>query len=159
MRADAREIDVFAAAQSSPDDAMRSKYRSNAAYASGLVYQAAQQLFDLAGARAVYADSEIGRIFLDIIVATRHVTQNVDINTAEHGRARVNPPRPFSLLRGRFTNTVRKCLRSRPQCQTAARPSRPQISRACRVPRRRLRPEDRMRHLQPAAGRGSRASN
>ena len=71
---------------------MRSKYRSNAAYASGLVYQAAQQFFDLADARAVYADSEIGRIFLDIIVATRHATQNVDINTAEHGRARVNLP-------------------------------------------------------------------
>jgi resorcinol 4-hydroxylase (FADH2) len=92
MRADAREIDVLAAADQRPDDATRSKYRSNAAYASGLVYRAAQQVFDLAGARAVYADSEIGRIFLDIIVATRHVTQNVEINTAEHGRARVNLP-------------------------------------------------------------------
>jgi hypothetical protein len=43
-------------------------------------------------ALAIYANSEIGRIFLDIIVATRHVTQNVDINTAEHGRARMNLP-------------------------------------------------------------------
>jgi 3-hydroxy-9,10-secoandrosta-1,3,5(10)-triene-9,17-dione monooxygenase len=92
VRADAREIQALAAADQQPDSATRSKYRSNAAYASQLVYQAAQRIFDLAGARAVYSNSEIGRIFLDIIVATRHVTQNVDINTAEHGRARVDLP-------------------------------------------------------------------
>ena len=77
VRADAREIQALAAADQQPDSATRSKYRSNAAYASQLVYQAAQRIFDLAG---------------DIIVATRHVTQNVDINTAEHGRARVDLP-------------------------------------------------------------------
>jgi len=92
IRADAREIQGLAAANQQPDNAARSKYRSNAAYASGLAYSAAQRIFDLAGARAIYANSEIGRIFLDIIVATRHVTQNVDINTAEHGRARMNLP-------------------------------------------------------------------
>jgi alkylation response protein AidB-like acyl-CoA dehydrogenase len=92
IRADAREIQGLADADQQPDNATRSKYRSNAAYASGLAYWAAQRIFDLAGARAIYANSEIGRIFLDIIVATRHVTQNVDINTAEHGRARMNLP-------------------------------------------------------------------
>ena len=92
VRADAIEIQALAAADQQPDNAARSKYRSNAAYASQLVYQAAQWIFDLAGARAVYANSEIGRLFLDIIVGTRHVTQNVDINAAEHGRARVNLP-------------------------------------------------------------------
>ena len=46
--------------------------------------------WDLAGARAVYTNDDIGRIFLDILVATRHVTQNLDINATDHGRARVN---------------------------------------------------------------------
>ena len=36
--------------------------------------------------------AKLGDIFLDIIVAARHVTQNVDINTVEHGRARINLP-------------------------------------------------------------------
>jgi 3-hydroxy-9,10-secoandrosta-1,3,5(10)-triene-9,17-dione monooxygenase len=38
------------------------------------------------------ADFDLARIFLDIIVATRHITQSVHINTAEHGRARINLP-------------------------------------------------------------------
>lgn len=90
VRADAREIQALAVADQRPDDATRSKYRSNAAYAGGLAYWAAQRIFDLAGARAIYSNSEIGRIFLEIIVATRHVTQSIDINAAEHGRARLN---------------------------------------------------------------------
>jgi hypothetical protein len=49
-------------------------------------------IFDLASAGAIYANSEIGRIFLDIIIATHHVAQNVDVNAAEHGRARINLP-------------------------------------------------------------------
>jgi len=81
LRSDAREIQARAASNEQPDDATRSKYRSNAAYASQLAYQAAHMIFDLAGARAVYTNSEIGRIFLDIVVATRHVTQNLDITT------------------------------------------------------------------------------
>jgi resorcinol 4-hydroxylase (FADH2) len=92
VRADAREIQMLAEAGALPDDITRSKYRSNAAYASRLVYEAAQTIFDLAGARAVYAGNDVGRLFLDILVATRHVTQNVDINTTEHGRARLNLP-------------------------------------------------------------------
>jgi hypothetical protein len=38
IRADAREIQGLAVADERPDDATRSKYRSNAAYASGLAY-------------------------------------------------------------------------------------------------------------------------
>jgi len=92
IRADAREIQTLATTYQSPDSVKRSKYRSNAAHASALAYWAAQRIFDLAGARAIYTNNEIGRIFLDIIVATRHVTQNVDINTAEHGRALLDMP-------------------------------------------------------------------
>jgi alkylation response protein AidB-like acyl-CoA dehydrogenase len=51
IRADAREIQGLAAADQQPDDATRSKYRSNAAYARGLAYWVAQRAFDLAGAR------------------------------------------------------------------------------------------------------------
>ena len=42
--------------------------------------------WDLAGGRAVYTNNDIGRIFPDILVATRHVTQNLDINATDHGR-------------------------------------------------------------------------
>ena len=70
IRAEAREIQTLAAADQPPDSATRSKYRSNAAYAGGLAYRAAQRIFDLAGARAIYANNEIGRIFLHVIVAT-----------------------------------------------------------------------------------------
>jgi resorcinol 4-hydroxylase (FADH2) len=73
-------------------DATRSKYRSNAAYAGQLAYDTARKVWDLAGARAVYTNNDIGRIFLDILVATRHVTQNLEINATDHGRARVNLP-------------------------------------------------------------------
>jgi 3-hydroxy-9,10-secoandrosta-1,3,5(10)-triene-9,17-dione monooxygenase len=92
IRADAREIQTFATTYQSPDSAKRSKYRSNAAHASGLAYCEAQRIFDLAGVRAIYTNNEINRIFLDIIVATRHVTQNVNINTPKHGRALLDMP-------------------------------------------------------------------
>jgi hypothetical protein len=52
----------------------------------------------LAALAAFCAYSEIGRILLGIIVATRHVTQSIDSNAAEHGRARTNlPPTNRSL--------------------------------------------------------------
>ena len=92
LRADCREIAAAAAANVQPNDATRSKYRSNAAYAGQLAYDAARKVWDLAGARAVYTNSDIGRIFLDILVATRHVTQNLDINATDHGRALIDLP-------------------------------------------------------------------
>jgi hypothetical protein len=55
-----RRIQALAVADQQPNNAPRSKYRSNAAYASGLAYWAAQRIFNLAGARAIDASSEIG---------------------------------------------------------------------------------------------------
>lgn len=72
-----------------PDAVERSRYRSNAAYAGRRAYEAALSLWDLAGAKAAYQDSDIGRIFLDILVATRHVTQGFDNNATDFGRASV----------------------------------------------------------------------
>jgi resorcinol 4-hydroxylase (FADH2) len=92
LHGDCREIEAVAATNGQWDDATRSKYRSNAAYAGQLAYDTARKVWDLAGARAVYTNNDIGRIFLDILVATRHVTQNLDINATDHGRARVNLP-------------------------------------------------------------------
>ena len=60
IRADAREIQTLATTYQSPDSVKRSKYRSNAAHASALAYWAAQRIFDLAGARAIYTNNEIG---------------------------------------------------------------------------------------------------
>ncbi len=75
-----------------PDEFERSRYRSNAAYAGRRSYEAALSLWDLAGAKAAYQNSDIGRIFLDILVATRHVTQGFDNNAADFGRASVGLP-------------------------------------------------------------------
>jgi 3-hydroxy-9,10-secoandrosta-1,3,5(10)-triene-9,17-dione monooxygenase len=75
-----------------PGDIERSNYRCNSTYAGQRAYDAAKILWDLAGARAAYVGNDIGRVFLDILVATRHVTQNFDANATDHGRARVGLP-------------------------------------------------------------------
>ena len=75
-----------------PDDVERTNYRSNATYAGQRAFEAAKVLWDLAGARAVYKGNDIGRVFLDILVASRHVTQNFDANLTDHGRAQIGLP-------------------------------------------------------------------
>ena len=81
-----------------PSDIERSNYRNNAAYAGRQAYQAAKLLWDLAGAKAAYTGNNIGRVFLDILVATRHVTQNFDSNGSDYGRAEVGLPLANSSL-------------------------------------------------------------
>jgi len=92
LRADCREIMQVAEADRLPTDEERSNYRCNAAFAGRLACDAAKILWDLAGARAVYEETDIGRLFRDILVASRHVTQNWDVNATEHGRARLRLP-------------------------------------------------------------------
>lgn len=92
LRADCREIMEVAEADRLPSDEERSNYRCNAAFAGKLACDAAKILWDLAGARAVYEGTEIGRLFRDILVASRHITQNWDVNATEHGRARLRLP-------------------------------------------------------------------
>ena len=92
LRADCREIMENAAADRLPTDEERSNYRCNAAFAGKLACDAAKTLWDLDGARAVYDATDIGRVFRDILVASRHITQNWDVNATEHGRARLRLP-------------------------------------------------------------------
>ena len=91
IRAEAREIQALAVADQQPNNATRSKYRSNAAYAGELAYWAAQRIL-IWQALAPFMPAAKSSNFPGIIVATRHVTQSVHINTAEHGRARINLP-------------------------------------------------------------------
>src|SRR6476659_10113017 len=72
----AREIQALAAADQ-PDNARgRNIAAPQLHMRAGSHIWVAQRIFDLAGARAIYAKSKIRRIFLEIIVATRHVTQS-----------------------------------------------------------------------------------
>jgi 3-hydroxy-9,10-secoandrosta-1,3,5(10)-triene-9,17-dione monooxygenase len=92
LRRDCDRIHALADTGVMPDDATRTGFRSNATFAGNLAWRAASLVWDVAGARAAYAHDPIGRVYRDIAVATRHVTQNPDINWTEHGRARLGLP-------------------------------------------------------------------
>jgi alkylation response protein AidB-like acyl-CoA dehydrogenase len=93
LRKDCQEImELAESLEYQPGAIERSNYRSNAAYAGQRSCDAAKILWDLAGARSAYMDNNIGRVFLDILVATRHVTQNFDSNGSEYGRALLGLP-------------------------------------------------------------------
>lgn len=92
LRADCIEIMQVAEEDRSYSDVERTNYRCNAAFASRLAYDTAQTVWNLAGARAAYEGNDVGRVFRDIMVATRHITQNWDANATEHGRARLKLP-------------------------------------------------------------------
>jgi 3-hydroxy-9,10-secoandrosta-1,3,5(10)-triene-9,17-dione monooxygenase len=92
LRADCAEIMEMSEAGRIPGDEERSNYRCNAAFAGKLAGDAAKILWDLAGARAIYDETSIGRVYRDILVASRHITQNWDVNATEHGRARLRLP-------------------------------------------------------------------
>lgn len=92
LRADCAEIMEVAESGRLPSDEERSNYRCNAAFAGKLAGDAARILWDLAGARAIYDETSIGRVYRDILVASRHITQNWDVNATEHGRSRLRLP-------------------------------------------------------------------
>lgn len=92
LRADCHEIMDAAAADRTATEIERTGYRCNAAFASQLAFTAARVIWDLIGARGVYAANPVARAFQDISVATRHITQNWDVNATEHGRARLRLP-------------------------------------------------------------------
>lgn len=92
LRADCAEIMEVAEADRLLSDEERSNYRCNAAFAGKLAGDSARILWDLAGARAIYDETSIGRVYRDILVASRHITQNWDVNATEHGRARLRLP-------------------------------------------------------------------
>jgi 3-hydroxy-9,10-secoandrosta-1,3,5(10)-triene-9,17-dione monooxygenase len=92
LRADCHEIMDAAFSDRAATEIERTGYRCNAAFASQLAFTAARAVWDLIGARGVYAANPIARAFQDISVATRHITQNWDVNATEHGRARLRLP-------------------------------------------------------------------
>jgi 3-hydroxy-9,10-secoandrosta-1,3,5(10)-triene-9,17-dione monooxygenase len=92
LRADCAEIMDAVAADRTLTDIERTGYRCNAAFAGQLAFNAARTIWDLVGARGVYAANPVARTFQDISVATRHFTQNWDVNATEHGRARFRLP-------------------------------------------------------------------
>ncbi|MEO9338291.1 hypothetical protein ABFT80_12695 [Mesorhizobium sp. SB112] len=92
LRADAEEMMQFADAGRIPTPMERSCYRCNAAYAGDLARRAAQSIWDLVGARGAYEANPIARIYQDMLVASRHTVMNLQVNTIEHGRARLRLP-------------------------------------------------------------------
>jgi 3-hydroxy-9,10-secoandrosta-1,3,5(10)-triene-9,17-dione monooxygenase len=92
LRADCAEMMEIGDADRTATDIERSNYRCNAAFAGQLAFTAARIIWDLVGARGAYVANPIARAFQDICVASRHVTQNWDINATEHGRARLRMP-------------------------------------------------------------------
>jgi 3-hydroxy-9,10-secoandrosta-1,3,5(10)-triene-9,17-dione monooxygenase len=92
LRADCAEIMDAVRADRELSDIERTGYRCNAAFAGNLAFSAARIIWDLIGARGVYAANPVARAFQDISVATRHITQNWDVNATEHGRARFRLP-------------------------------------------------------------------
>ncbi len=92
LRADCAEIMEATSADRVLTDIERTGYRCNAAFAGQLAFNAARTIWDLVGARGVYAANPVARTFQDISVATRHFTQNWDVNATEHGRARFRLP-------------------------------------------------------------------
>lgn len=92
LRADCGRIHALAHAGVMPDEETRTAFRSNATFAGHLAWRAASLVWDLAGARAAYEHDPVGRVYRDIAVATRHITQNTDANWTEHGRARLGLP-------------------------------------------------------------------
>jgi alkylation response protein AidB-like acyl-CoA dehydrogenase len=92
LRADCDEIGEFAERAHMFSDMERSNYRCNAAFAGRLAFATAGIVWDLSGALAAYETNDIGRVFRDIAVASRHIAQNWDANATEHGRARIKLP-------------------------------------------------------------------
>ena len=58
------------------------------AYAGKLAFQAANLIWDAAGARGVYMKNPIARAYRDLCTATRHFTHSFDVNGTTHGRVR-----------------------------------------------------------------------
>ncbi|MDI4234167.1 hypothetical protein OZ411_15255 [Bradyrhizobium sp. Arg237L] len=92
LRADAEEMMHFADFKQVPSTLERSNYRCNAAYAGELARRAAHTIWDLVGARGAYETNPIARIYQDMLVGSRHVVMNLQVNTIEHGRARLRLP-------------------------------------------------------------------
>ncbi|MDX3930004.1 MAG: hypothetical protein QHC90_30010 [Shinella sp.] len=92
LRADAEEIMLFANSDKIPSPLERSNYRCNGAYAGELARRAAHSIWDLVGARGAFENNPIARIYQDMQVASRHITMNLQVNSIEHGRARLRLP-------------------------------------------------------------------
>lgn len=80
------EASDIAARESLPDNEQRAKFRSHAAFAGRLAARAVELLWDAGASSSVYETNPMSRIFRDMSVASRHFTQNWDVNGSTHGR-------------------------------------------------------------------------
>lgn len=80
------EAGAIAARAGLPDDEQRAKFRAHAAFAGRLAARAVDLLWDAGASSSVYSDNPMSRIFRDMSVASRHFTQNWDVNGSTHGR-------------------------------------------------------------------------
>ncbi|MBL6652145.1 MAG: acyl-CoA dehydrogenase, partial [Reyranella sp.] len=80
------EASDIAARDGLPDNEQRAKFRSHAAFAGRLASRAVEVLWDAGASSSVYESNPMSRIFRDMSVASRHFTQNWDVNGSTHGR-------------------------------------------------------------------------
>jgi 3-hydroxy-9,10-secoandrosta-1,3,5(10)-triene-9,17-dione monooxygenase len=92
LACDCDEMMDYAEAGQIPEEARRSGYRRDAAFAGKLATQAATLLWDLSGARGAYEPNPIGRAWRDLSVAGRHLTQKWEQNGIEAGRSAMGLP-------------------------------------------------------------------
>jgi len=69
-----------------PDDEQRARFRAHAAFAGRLAARAVELVWDAGASSSVYSANPLSRIFRDMSVASRHFTQNWDVNGSTHGR-------------------------------------------------------------------------
>lgn len=80
------EASSIAARDALPDNEQRAKFRSHAAFAGRLAARAVELLWDAGASSSVYESNPMSRIYRDMSVASRHFTQNWDVNGSTHGR-------------------------------------------------------------------------
>jgi 3-hydroxy-9,10-secoandrosta-1,3,5(10)-triene-9,17-dione monooxygenase len=70
----------------------RTRFRSEAAFAGQLSARAVNVAWEAGGSGGVYETNPLSRLFLDMTVANRHLTQQWDVNAATFGRVVLGLP-------------------------------------------------------------------
>ena len=88
----AAEAARIAEADAIPDDGHKSRWRRDAAYASGMCVKAVDLIYGAAGGAANYDSNPMQRHFRDIHAAIGHIGVSWDVNGAEFGRTAIGLP-------------------------------------------------------------------
>ncbi len=93
-----RAAHALAEAGLMPDEAEKTRWRADAAYACRLIRDAVDLLHGAAGGAGIYRRSSLQRFFRDVHAGIGHIGVSWDANGAEHGRALLGLPVDNALL-------------------------------------------------------------